>query len=43
MTSKTFLWIEDRKDKASYMFWETLLSHLCPNVQVESKKIAVNL
>lgn len=38
MSSKTFLWIEDRKDKASYTFWDTLLKQLCPDVQVESKK-----
>lgn len=38
MSSKIFLWIEDRKDKASYTFWDTLLKQLCPDVQVESKK-----
>lgn len=38
MTSKTFLWIEDRKGKASYIFWETLLRQLCPDIQVESKR-----
>lgn len=38
MSSKTFLWIEDRKEKAGYIFWESLLKELCPNVEVVSKK-----
>ena len=38
VSSKTFLWIEDRKGKASYIFWNRLLNQLCPNVQVESKR-----
>ena len=38
MKSKTFLWIEDRKGKAGYIFWESLLRQLYPNIQVESKK-----
>lgn len=38
MLSKTFLWIEDRKGKAGYIFWKSLLEQLCPDVQVESKK-----
>ena len=38
MISKTFLWIEDRKDKSSYIFWQTFMNHLCPKVIVESKK-----
>ena len=38
MSSKTFLWIEDRKGKASYIFWESFLKQLCPGVCVESKK-----
>ncbi len=36
--SKTFLWIEDRKGKASYTFWESLMKQLCPEMIVESKK-----
>lgn len=36
--AKTFLWIEDRKGKASYTFWENLMKQLCPGVIVESKK-----
>ncbi len=36
--AKTFLWIEDRKGKASYIFWENLMKRLCPDVIVESKK-----
>lgn len=38
MSSKTFLWIEDRKGKASYIFWSSFLKQLCPNIDVESKK-----
>ncbi|MBQ7433083.1 MAG: hypothetical protein IJV50_06460 [Lachnospiraceae bacterium] len=38
MSSKTFLWIEDRKGKASYIFWENFLKQLCPEVELESKK-----
>ena len=38
MPSKTFLWIEDRKDKASYQFWENFIKQLCPKVVIESKK-----
>lgn len=37
MSSKTFLWIEDRKGKASYIFWESLLKQICPDVEVVSK------
>ena len=36
--AKTFLWIEDRKGKASYTFWENLMKQLCPDVIIESKK-----
>lgn len=35
---KTYLWIEDRKDKAGYTFWCTLMDQLYPKVVVESKK-----
>ncbi len=38
MERKTYLWIEDRKGKASYTFWKTLMHELCPYVIVESKK-----
>ncbi len=38
MSSKTYLWIEDRKGKAGYIFWETMMRQLCPSVIVESKK-----
>lgn len=38
MAGKTFLWIEDRKGKASYTFWNTFLKQLCPEVEVESKE-----
>lgn len=36
--AKTFLWIEDRKGKASYIFWENFMKQLYPDVIVESKK-----
>ena len=38
MSSKTFLWIEDRKGKASYIFWNCLVKQLYPDIIVESKK-----
>lgn len=38
MPHKTYLWIEDRKGKAGYMFWEMLMQELYPDVIVESKK-----
>ncbi len=37
LSEKIFLWIEDRKGKASYIFWKTLMEHLIPEVVVESK------
>ncbi|MFI3213184.1 MAG: hypothetical protein R3Y24_07560 [Eubacteriales bacterium] len=37
MPLKTYLWIEDRKGKASYIFWETFMKEVCPDVIVESK------
>ena len=36
--TKTFLWIEDQKGKASYTFWENFMKQLSPNIIVESKK-----
>lgn len=36
--AKTYLWIEDRKGKASYTFWTNFMGQLCPDVIVESKK-----
>lgn len=38
MLSKTFLWIEDKKDKSGYIFWHTLMNQLYSEVVVESKK-----
>lgn len=38
MSSKTFLWIEDRKGKAGYIFWSILLKQLYCDIVVESKK-----
>lgn len=38
MKSKTYLWLEDRKGKSSYIFWQILMEQLCPEVVVESKK-----
>ena len=34
---KTFLWIEDQKDKAGYIFWKNMMEQLYPEVVVESK------
>lgn len=34
----TYLWIEDRKGKSSYIFWQTLMGEICPRIVVESKK-----
>lgn len=38
MSAKIYLWIEDRKGKASYTFWQTLMQQLYSDVIVESKK-----
>ena len=38
MSSKTFIWIEDRKGKASYIFWSNFLKQLLPDIVMESKK-----
>ena len=35
---KTYLWIEDREGKASYVFWKTMMRELFPEVTVEGKK-----
>ena len=35
---KTYLWIEDRKGKSSYIFWQTFMEQLCPEIVVESKR-----
>lgn len=35
---KTYLWIEDRKGKSSYIFWQTLMGEMCPEIEVEGKK-----
>ena len=35
---KTYLWIEDRKDKSGYIFWQTFIGQLCPEIVLESKK-----
>lgn len=35
---KTFLWIEDRKDKSGYIFWKCMMQQLYPEIVVESKK-----
>ena len=34
---KTYLWIEDRKDKSSCIFWQTLIEQLFPEIVLESK------
>lgn len=38
MPIKTYLWLEDRTGKASYIFWESFIKQLCPEVIVEGKK-----
>ncbi len=38
MAYKTFLWIEDRNGKSSYIFWENICKQLCPYIEVKSKK-----
>ncbi len=35
---KTYLWIEDRKDKAGYTFWCTLMDQLTRNTGFEVSK-----
>lgn len=35
---KTYLWIEDSREKAGYIFWQTLMGEIYPDVIVESKK-----
>ena len=35
---KTYLWIEDKKNKSGYIFWQTLLGQLCPEIVLESKQ-----
>ena len=35
---KTYLWIEDRKNKSGYIFWQTILGQLCPEIVLESKQ-----
>jgi hypothetical protein len=35
---KTFLWIEDHKDKSGYTFWKTMMAQLYPEIIVESKQ-----
>lgn len=37
MNSRTFLWIEDQRGKAGFIFWKRLLQQLCPDIKVESK------
>ena len=38
MKSKTYLWLEGRKGKSGYIFWQTFMGQLFPEVIVESKK-----
>ena len=38
MKFKTYLWIEDRKDKSGYVFWKTLMAQLCPEIVVYAIK-----
>ena len=32
--AKTFLWIEDRKGKASYIFWENFMKQLLSLIHI---------
>lgn len=34
---ETYLWIEDRKGKSSFVFWQTFMRQLCSDVVLESK------
>jgi hypothetical protein len=34
---RTYLWIEDRKNKSGFIFWQTFMGQLCPEIIVESK------
>lgn len=38
MSFKTILWIEDKKEKASYRFWNCFLQELFPDIELESKR-----
>ena len=38
MSLKTILWIEDKKGKASYRFWNCFLQQLFPDVELKSKR-----
>ena len=38
MSIMTYLWIEDRKGKAGYLFWKTFMQQMYPDIIVESKK-----
>lgn len=38
MSAKTYLWIEDRKGKAAYLFWKAFMQQLYSDVIVEGKK-----
>ena len=35
---KTYLWLEDRNGKSGYIFCQTFMKQLCPEIVVESKK-----
>lgn len=37
MSKSTYLWIEDREDKAGFTFWKVMMGQLFPKVIVESK------
>jgi hypothetical protein len=40
--AKTYLWIEDRKGKASYTFWISFMEQLCPDESLKAKRTIVN-
>lgn len=38
MGVRTYLWLEDREGKSGYIFWQTLMEQLCPQIVVERKE-----
>lgn len=38
MTKQIHLWIEDKEGKSGFIFWETFMRELFPQIKVESKK-----
>lgn len=36
--SKIYLWIEDKERNAGFMFWNSILKYMNPDIVVENKK-----